>query len=1065
MIAVLSAMITRADRLMRWLTPASLPSDTRYGGSYDILARIALVTLPFSLLYVLVSYIIGFRIGVWLMTLNFLAIMAVLWMFRETGRYRLCANLYLAACFFLGVLGNSIFTGGIHSMVMPWFVLIPVASALLLNSSPDTRNWTALSCTTVIAYLLADLLEYKLPFLYQRDFVIFFNASCIVGLVLILSIFAIVFGNFIRQQKQFSDDIINTLPDMFFMLDENGRFLRANQAFHTVAGVSANELGSVAVQDFFDGADKALITQRMREAFDHGSSKAEATFITKSGKRLPYYFSGARINLDRRDCLVCQGNDLSARTQAELARQESELRYRSFIEQLPLGIAVIQQGVIKYANHAMAGFSGYAIEDLLDHEFLPFAHEDDRPWLHELHQKRMRGEDASSRYVIRARRKDGEIRYWEIHASLTNWEGAPSALGIINDITERHQLETQLFELSTFNRKTIESSPLGIATYDAETGQCVSANDSSARIVGSALDEFLQMNFHTLASWQNYGMLQMAKEALSSGQSVKQEAHITTSFGKELWANISMTEFLSQGRQYILLTMEDISIRKKAENALQLQSEITAHAAEGIALIKATDSRILYTNPRFDDLFGYAHGELSGMPVSCLNAGDSRTPQKVTDEINRSLADQGTWHGEIMSRKKDGSAFWTSASISSFQHPEYGTLWMTYQSDITERKNSEAALLAATNEARRSSRAKSVFLASVSHDLRQPLSALSIMVDVLREKFTPENDRLWHNMRHCVDDLSKMLANLLDLSKLEAGAVKPDVHDFPVDEVIRNCVLSYTAKADAKGITLRVRCGNLASRTDPVLLQRIVRNLVSNAVRYTERGGVLVACRRRQGRHWIEVWDSGMGIPADKHEEIFEEFRQLANPERSQTKGSGLGLAIVAKTATLLGLQIRVRSREGRGSMFAVEIPPGTAVSPTATRKYEQRPLHIALIEDNASVAEAIAMGLEETGHQVTFAPSAAELLPLLNNSGMPALVISDYRLGGNENGLDAIAAVQQQFNRPIPGLIITGDTDPSLIGKLHASGVLFLHKPLNLARLRLTIMELTSAVGDADLQ
>lgn len=305
------------DSLVRWFTPEYRHINARYGDSYGIFTRIALLTLPFSILYVLVSGIIGFRIGEWLMAINFLSILAILMTFRRTGRYRLCANLYLASCFFIAILGCSLFTGGIHSMVMPWFALVPVASALTLNSSVDTRGWTALSCLSVIAYWITDLAGFEFPVSYLHAYTEFFNAVCIVGLVLILSLFAIVFGNFIRQEKLLSDDIINNLPGMFYMLNEQGRFMRVNRQFLEVSGVGRYELELMRVQDFFDGQDKARVAQRMRDVFDQGSAQVEADFLTKSGDRLPYYFTGGRVRMGGQELLVGLGTDISERKRAE----------------------------------------------------------------------------------------------------------------------------------------------------------------------------------------------------------------------------------------------------------------------------------------------------------------------------------------------------------------------------------------------------------------------------------------------------------------------------------------------------------------------------------------------------------------------------------------------------------------------------------------------------------------------------------------------------------------------------------------------------------------------------
>ncbi len=232
-----------------------------------------------------------------------------------------------------------------------------------------------------------------------------------------------------------------------------------------------------------------------------------------------------------------------------------------------------------------------------------------------------------------------------------------------------------------------------------------------------------------------------------------------------------------------------------------------------------------------------------------------------------------------------------------------------------------AQLARAKGEAERANSAKSRFLATASHDLQQPLTAVKLYAGVLKSKLGTEAQPMLTSIEACVESLSDLLSKLLDLSKLEAGVVAPSEHNFALDDMLAKMFATFAPVAQAKGIKLRHRVTGLTGCSDSVLFQRIVGNLLDNAIHYTMRGGVLIACRYHQGRRWIEVWDTGIGIPEDKIGEIFEEFMQLGNEAR--TRGSGLGLAIARRTAALLGLEMRVSSRPNRGSMFAIEFPVG----------------------------------------------------------------------------------------------------------------------------------------------
>ncbi|HXU93337.1 MAG TPA: ATP-binding protein, partial [Gallionella sp.] len=268
---------------------------------------------------------------------------------------------------------------------------------------------------------------------------------------------------------------------------------------------------------------------------------------------------------------------------------------------------------------------------------------------------------------------------------------------------------------------------------------------------------------------------------------------------------------------------------------------------------------------------------------------------------------------------------------------------------------------------------------------------------------------------------------------------------------------SYAPEAHLKGLTLRVGDTRSIGHTDPVLFQRIVGNLVSNAIRYTARGGVLVGCRKREGKVWVEVWDTGIGIPADKTVEIFEEFKQLENDERNQLKGTGLGLAIVAKTASVLGLQVRVHSRLGKGSTFAVELPVSQeCIKIARPHRAARRPCRIALVEDNAGVRESLVFALEGEGHQMIAAPTGHELLALLGGRP-PEIVISDYRLAREVTGFDVISSIRAAFGSSVPAILITGDTAPELIRGMVGHEVRVMHKPLQLETLEACIAELTS--------
>lgn len=361
--------------------------------------------------------------------------------------------------------------------------------------------------------------------------------------------------------------------------------------------------------------------------------------------------------------------------------------------------------------------------------------------------------------------------------------------------------------------------------------------------------------------------------------------------------------------------------------------------------------------------------------------------------------------------------------------------------------------------------AKSKFLASASHDLRQPVHALGLFIGALRGRtMDAEAHRLVDRIDESVGAMDDLFTSLLDVSKLDAGAITPSVGPVAIGPLIERLCADYAAEALAKGIALRhVPCA-LVVETDAVLLERILRNLISNAVRYTDRGGVLVGCRRRGESVDVEICDSGRGVPAELHEQIFQEFFQVANPERDRSKGLGLGLAIVQRLSSLIAAPLSFRSEVGKGSAFRLSLRRcASGVQPPEPR-VEADPVAvaggalIAVIDDELAIQQAMDSLLSSWSHRPVVGASAEAVMARLSEAEPPDLLICDYRLPGGQTGVEQIEILRRRFGRSIPAMLITGDTAPDRIAEAQASGFLLLHKPLSNARLRAAIGNLLRA-------
>jgi two-component system, sensor histidine kinase len=389
------------------------------------------------------------------------------------------------------------------------------------------------------------------------------------------------------------------------------------------------------------------------------------------------------------------------------------------------------------------------------------------------------------------------------------------------------------------------------------------------------------------------------------------------------------------------------------------------------------------------------------------------------------------------------------------------------QENLQRRVNDATAnLLAQKDEAERANMAKSRFLAAASHDLRQPMHALMLFVTDLKQRIHyPEVSRIVHNIETSVNAMVSLFNALLDISRLDAGVLHANPVDFPVKNLFDRLRVEFSAAAREKELHFSVMASKLVVRTDPLLLERIVVNLVSNALRYTSRGGVVVGCRRQRDAVRIEVWDSGPGVPLERQRDIFQEFFQLSNPERDRSKGLGLGLAIVERMAKLIGTRVRLRSVLGKGSVFYLTVPLGSAARVVRERSEAAEALtqpltgaFVVVVDDEGPILEGMRGLLAGWQCEVAAAESQALALAAVEQAGKaPDAIISDYRLRDEENGIDVIRALRARFGSSIPGILVTGDTAPDRLREAEQSGFYLIHKPVRPAKLRTLLTHLVA--------
>ncbi|HET9462417.1 MAG TPA: ATP-binding protein [Thiobacillus sp.] len=386
-----------------------------------------------------------------------------------------------------------------------------------------------------------------------------------------------------------------------------------------------------------------------------------------------------------------------------------------------------------------------------------------------------------------------------------------------------------------------------------------------------------------------------------------------------------------------------------------------------------------------------------------------------------------------------------------------------HRGELEQRIREATANLATKKDlAERANHAKSRFFAAASHDLRQPLHALSLFVAALKARnHQTETQTLIENIEASTAAMALLFNALLDISRLDAGAIEVHPVHFPLQQMLRELEQQFGAVAAEKHLRLRFRPCDITLYSDPLLIERILVNLIANAIRYTDDGGVLVACCRRGRMVRLSVIDTGRGIPPDQQENVFHEFVQLHNSARDRSKGLGLGLAIVSRLGRLLGHRVDLRSRPDHGSSFSIDVPCGDArliQPPVAASAPGQIPADalVLLIDDESAILRGMAELFDNWDIDLVTARSADEAEQWLDSlARVPDVIVSDYRLPDDTDGIEVITRLRKKFGHDIPAIVVTGDTAPDTILHISQAGFPLLHKPLRPANLRALLTHL----------
>lgn len=480
---------------------------------------------------------------------------------------------------------------------------------------------------------------------------------------------------------------------------------------------------------------------------------------------------------------------------------------------------------------------------------------------------------------------------------------------------------------------------------------------------------------------------------------------------------------------------------------------------------------IRFANETVTQLFGYAPQALIGKPL------DTLIPERLRGRhgshltaymANPGSREMGARIADLFARRADGSEFAAGIRLAPFQIDGQQFVAAAIR-DNTERRQINEALVAAREDADRANRAKSRFLATASHDLRQPIQTIRLLNAAMLKVAPIELRELLQQQERAIEGMTRMLNALLDISRLESGAIEPVPAQVSVSEVLRQLQGEFESVAGVRGIALRIEPAPLVVTTDRTLLYQLLQNLVGNALKYTDHGEVAVTCACGANALTITVSDTGIGIPDDKLDRIFDEYYQV-DTQGAKRMGVGLGLAIVKEVARLLRFSVKITSRVGEGTRAVVTIPKeflaeaAASTGPAAVAEAAAgtaRRARILLVEDNDGVRLATELFLRFEGFPVVSAPSVAEAEVLFETFQRGDLIVADYHLDGRNTGLELLSRLRQRVGFEVPAVVLSGDL-PSVLRSLRTpvAHCRFLSKPVDTAALLAAIEELSSEAG-----
>jgi PAS domain S-box-containing protein len=676
-------------------------------------------------------------------------------------------------------------------------------------------------------------------------------------------------------------------------------------------------------------------------------------------------------------------------------------------------------------------------------------------------------------------RHDGARRWfhWTNIGTFDSHGNLIEGLGVGWDITERKQVEIALKESEERFRALVSNSPQAGFLKDRD-GKYLIVNEVFEKWYGKGGEIIGKTVYDIFPFDKADAFARQDMEVMKAGASRERKIELALSDGTEqITLFTKFTVFGPDGNIIAIGGIDsDITERERAAAALKESEKrlrLFTDAMPALFSYVDKDRRYRFCNLSYEKHFRRKREDIIGRTVEEITGPE--TYEQIKPLIDRVFSGENVFYEQWVDYREAGRTFVRGSLIPDISPSGTVEGMFVMVQDMTGKKQAEDILAKAKERAEKTSASKSRFLAAASHDLRQPMQALAMFVDVLAGREHDEGSRdIIEKIQSSSKSLQSLLNSLLDISKLEADLVVPAVRRFTIGELTSRLAEEIGPLAEKKGLRLIHVPTQLQVRSDPGLLDRILRNLLTNALKNTDEGQILFGCRRRGGTLSIEVWDTGRGIPEGQKDRIFEEFYQGGDEDRKPRGGLGLGLAIVDRLVALLEHRIEVGTGASGGAVFRVSVPIAEAfeAAPPVQRRSIDRAgtpsgALVVGIDDDPSVREALSLLLESWGFTAVTAATANEAMQRLSEANRtPDLVIADYQLQQGKKGSHAIRDIQRRWGEDIPGLLLTGDVEPRRLKEAAASGFQVVHKPIQPDRLKAVVAEQIKSKksgGDAD--